>query len=151
MPEDYYDRHFPNLKQLGFKRSSEPAYYNCIAYVVHDERRKWWPGEYSPAWSDDYWPEGVPHQDTVAAFVQALRTADYVACPDGQLEEGVEKAAIYALEDGKVTHAARQETDGTWRSKLGSDEDIEHTLPGLVGPLYGNVVAYLKRPRPADA
>jgi len=32
----------PNLRKLGFKRTSEPAYYNCIAYAVGDFKTKWW-------------------------------------------------------------------------------------------------------------
>src|SRR5436190_22707584 len=64
---------------------------------------------------------------------------------DGQLEQGLQKVALYGL-GGKVTHAALQQSNGRWRSKLGPDEDIETTLSGLVGPLYGEVVAFLKKP-----
>jgi hypothetical protein len=53
MPEEYYDKHFPNLRRLGFKYTSDPGYDNCIAYAVRDYKRKWWPGEYHPDWSDD--------------------------------------------------------------------------------------------------
>lgn len=147
MPEEYYDRHFPNLKREGFRRTSEPAYYNCIAYAVGDLQRKWWPGEYHPDWSDDYWPDGVLQQETLPAFLMAFATVGYEPCADGGLEPGFEKIAIYAHESGVVRHAAKQQEDGVWRSKLGEDEDIEHTLNGLVGPFYGHVVAYLKRPR----
>ena len=75
---------------------------------------------------------------------QALATEHFEPCLDGSREEGFEKIAIYAL-GAEVRHAARQEEDGTWRSKLGEDEDIEHTLDGLAGPLYGKVVAFLRR------
>jgi hypothetical protein len=147
MPEEYYDRDFPNLKKLGFRRTSDPAYYNCLAYAVGDLQRRWWPGEYHPFWSDDYWPAGAPNEETLAAFILALATVQYVPCPDGIREEGVEKIAIYALENGIIKHVALQQVDGTWRSKLGPHEDIEHTLEGLAGPCYGKVAAYLKRPR----
>jgi len=146
MPEANYDRDFPDLKKLGFRRTSEPAYQNCIAFVVGDGKRKWWPGEYHPGWSLDYWPNGVPQEESVGAFVQALATEHFEPCLDGSREEGFEKIAIYAL-GAEVRHAARQEEDGTWRSKLGEDEDIEHTLDGLAGPLYGKVVAFLRRQR----
>jgi hypothetical protein len=42
MAEELYDRDFPELKKLGYKRDSEPAYYNCVALAVGDMRRKWW-------------------------------------------------------------------------------------------------------------
>ncbi len=147
MPEAYYDRDFPQLRREGLRRTSEPAYYNCIAFVAGDARRRWWPGDYHPDWSDDYWPEGVPQEETVAAFVRALATVGYEPCADGSLEAGVEKTALYALPSGVVRHAALQQPDGTWISKLGPDEDIQHTLAGLEGPCYGQVVAFLKRGR----
>jgi hypothetical protein len=64
------------------------------------------------------------------------------------LEPNFEKLAVYAL-SGVIRHAALQQEDGMWRSKLASDEDIEHTLPGLGGPCYGKVAAYFKRPKTA--
>jgi hypothetical protein len=147
MAEELYDADFPNLRNRGFKRTSEPAYYNCIAYAVGDFKRKWWPGDYPPYWTIDFWPDRLPHGETLGAFVLALATVGYQPCTDGNSEVEIEKVAIYAL-DGAVKHAAVQQVNGAWRSKLGSDEDIEHTLDGLEGPAYGNVVAYLKRSRP---
>ncbi len=145
MPEEYYDTDFPNLKKLGFKRTSEPAYPNCIAFVVGDEKRKWWPGEY-PRWSPDFWPKEAPAKETLDAFLVALATKDFRKCDNGDWEPEFEKTAIYARGE-EVSHAALQVDEVTWKSKLGADEDIEHTLAGLEGPLYGKVVAYLKRQR----
>lgn len=51
-----------------------------------------------------------------------------------------------ADEHGDWTHAARQLPDGSWTSKLGPDEDILHRTPqALVGDLYGQVQAIMKR------
>ena len=69
MAEELYDVDFPNLRSLGFERTSEPAYYNCIAYVAGDFKRKWWPGNYHPFLSPDYWPKGAPNEETLEAFV----------------------------------------------------------------------------------
>jgi hypothetical protein len=148
MAEELYDVDFPNLRKLGFKRTSESAYYNCVAYAVGDFKRKWWPGDYPPFWSVDYWPDEVPKDETLEAFVLALATVRYEMSNDGNPELGFEKVAIYAL-GGVVKHAALQQQNGAWRSKLGSAEDIEHTLDGLEGPTYGKVVAFLKRSRNA--
>jgi hypothetical protein len=144
MPEHYYDRHFPNLKKLGFRKTSEPDSYNCIAYAIGDLTRFWWPGEYLPS-SVDYWPPDIPNEATLDAFTHAFATVGYVRCEDGGPEPGHEKVALYAIES-EIRHAAKQQIDGKWRSKLGPDEDIEHTLAGLEGPFYGIVVAFLKRP-----
>lgn len=89
---------------------------------------------------------------TVEAYIAAFATINYVPCADGSLEEGWEKVALYALPnpaDGpKPTHAARQTVSGNWMSKLGPDQDIIHLkVEDLYGPLYGTVVAYLRRQR----
>jgi len=42
-----------------------------------------------------------------------------------------EKIAIYAA-GGVPTHAAKQTSDGRWKSKLGGWEDIEHNTPKAV-------------------
>jgi hypothetical protein len=148
MPKEYYDEDFPDLKRLGVEPASDPAYYNCIAYVAGDLKRKWWPGEYHPVFSSDYWPPGVPDKDNLEAFVQALSTVGYEYDPsfDGSLEQGVEKVALYALGDN-IKHAALQQEDGKWKSKLSDQEDIIHTVEGLNGPAYGRVIAFLKRHR----
>ena len=66
---------------------------------------------------------------------------------DAAIEPEVEKVALYARA-GEPTHAARQLSSGRWTSKLGPEEDLEHSLEGLAGPAYGVVVQILKRPIP---
>ena len=60
-------------------------------------------------------------------------------------ESGIEKVAIYTL-NGLPKHAARQLPSGAWSSKLGNHIDIEHSLEGLAGDLYGSVAHILSRP-----
>ena len=80
MPINFND--FPKLKKTGFSYTSDPAYYNCIAYVVGDLKRKWWPGEYHPKYLDDYWPAGAPNEETLEAFTIALSTINFKPCTD---------------------------------------------------------------------
>ncbi len=50
----------------------------------------------------------------------------------GNWRRDFEKIAIYVDTDGVPTHAARQLPDGSWTSKLGDWEDIQHqTLEAL--------------------
>jgi type VI secretion system secreted protein VgrG len=62
-------------------------------------------------------------------------------------QPGKHKVVLYALRnaDGtirEVTHAAWQEDDGTWSSKLGQGALIRHETPdALCGPLYGDPIA----------
>ena len=67
-----------------------------------------------------------------------------------ELEEGIEKVALYVDSSNEVSHAARQKENGTWASKLGDLEDIEHKkLDALYGdaPTYGTLAKILKRSR----
>ena len=50
------------------------------------------------------------------------------------------------------THAARQLPNGKWTSKLGKAEDVEHESPeDVAGGVYGEVVQFMRRPRPSGA
>lgn len=93
------------------------------------------------------WPPGVPRSDTLAGWVQAFEALGFAACADAALEAGYEKIAIFAHPGGPPSHVARQLDSGKWTSKLGTMEDIEHDLDGLVGERYGHVARLLKRPR----
>jgi hypothetical protein len=134
---------FPNFAATGGQVVSPANHrFNCIAWAAGDDTDWWWPGH-----PGGHWPEGVPALETVAAFIQAFATLGYTPCAMGDLEEGLEKVALYA-EAGIVRHAARQLPTGRWTSKLGPNVDVEHVLEGLEGPLYGTVSQFLQRPRP---
>lgn len=122
-------------------------HYNCIAYAAGIEGRRWWPDVIR----NDYWPAGVPREETLDAFIQAFGTLGYGPCDDGSYERGFEKIALYTDRDRTPTHAAIQQENGRWRSKLGDYEDIEHeTLECLNSPDYGAPVLFLKRTRSAQ-
>lgn len=136
--------HFPNLKDWH-KTSDESRSYNCVAWAADDDTRNWWPSV-GGITGGNYWPPGVPHERTVAAFIQAFALIGYEPCNDGDPEPDVEKVAIYASAVG-VTHTARQMQDGCWTSKLGRDIDITHkTVGDLEDGTYGLVIQYLSRP-----
>lgn len=131
---------FPNAA-MGWKQESnvDPS-YNCIAYAVGDTNLRWWPGDV-----DYFWPQNISQDNTVDAFVELFESYDYVVCEDGQPENDFEKIAIYATEEG-VTHAARQEADGSWVSKLGENIDIRHGTVNIIEDgAYGKAVKFLKR------
>ena len=119
--------------------------YNCNAWAAEDDQRCWWPD----AWLIYYWPQGVPRRATIDTFVTAYGTLGYAPCPDGSLESGFQKIAIYALGD-EPTHAARQLSSGLWTSKLGEEVDVVHDTPDEVTTIpgcdYGRPVQFLRRP-----
>lgn len=135
---------FPNLDADGGTVIDPPdPAYNCVAWAVRVTDAVWWPAD-----PDGYWPPGVPDELTLTAVVAALATAGYAPCDDGRFEPGFEKAAVYAR-NGVPTHVARQLADGRWSSKLGRDCTVGHATPaGVEGPVYGSVVAYLRRSAP---
>jgi hypothetical protein len=141
---DDLESFFPNLRGSGYRITSPATRrYNCIAFAASKTDKWWWPADFS------YWPDGVPREATLQAFILAFGTLGYTPCDHGSPESGFEKVAIYTNEQRSPTHMARQLSSGTWTSKCGQLEDIEHeTLKVLEGSRpndYGTVVQYLKR------
>src|SRR5574341_713292 len=88
-----------NLKGSSYKITSPRSrLYNCVAFAAGETHRFWWPTEFS------YWPENVPRNETLQGFILAFETLGYARCDHGRLESGFEKIAIYADEDGTLTH-----------------------------------------------
>lgn len=131
------------LSRSGYQVTSPKSEeYNCFAWAV-EENDRWWqpiPGE------QFYWPDGVPQEETLEAYVQAYQTLGYERAGNEILETRYQKIAIYVDLNGIPTHAARQLPNGKWTSKLGWLEDIEHELDGLAGEMYGTVAQILKCP-----
>ena len=139
---------FPNLGAYECHSPRTPIggpdpRYNCWAFAAGENLKRWEPdpsGQY-------YWPQGVPRNYSIAAFSGTYQTVGYEPCADGVLTQGVEKIVLYALASGRVTHAARQISDGRWISKLGDEEDISHQFPNsLVSVCYGYPVLFMSRP-----
>jgi hypothetical protein len=133
---------FPNLTPDNHRVTSPAtADYNCIAWSAGDTERWWQPGVYWPVPSESFGLE---------VLEQAFGVIGYHPCPNGNLEPGFEKVALYVA--GRFyTHAARQLASGKWTSKLGRLEDIEHDTPDdVAGGVYGDVAAFMKRPLPTS-
>jgi hypothetical protein len=139
----YRQKDYPNLN-AGNHHDTGPAdpMYNCIAWAAGIDN-DWW-----DAARGRTWPGNAPRDYKVTSLVIVYESVGFVLCADGSLEDGIEKIAIYA--DGpEYTHAARQLETGKWTSKMGPDERIEHDTPqDVVGPAFGQVTAFMKRPRP---
>lgn len=135
---------FPNLSPGECKeKSPDTTKYNCIAWAAGDNTRRWDP---DPVFQNFYWPDGVPREQTVEAFVLVFEQLKYEECDTGQVEPGFEKVAIYTRY-ATPQHVARQLENGLWTSKLGDDMDINHTLSSLESDLYGTVTKFMKRRR----
>lgn len=120
---------FPGLAGNDYRVTSpSDRDYNCIAWAAGDSRKWWWPG---PDLDKEYWPTGVPREQTQIAFVAAFASLGYSICENDDVENGCEKIALFADDNGKPKHAARQLFNGRWTSKLGKAEDIEHSLATL--------------------
>jgi hypothetical protein len=143
--KDAIERCFPKLLGQPWRKTSDGTNdYNCLAWAAGETHRRW---DLDPNY---YWP--IPRREqTIPVFIAAYATRGFVECDNGDLENGYEKIAIYAL-GKRPQHAARQLANGKWTSKLGPFWDIEHeTAEGVEttgdGPAkYGTVVAYMKRP-----
>lgn len=140
-PEELIIREFPRLISESFRVTSpQTRSYNCIAWAagVHD---KWyWP---IPD-GFNFWPLAFPKSDDIAAFINLFESQGYYTCSSSSYERDYEKVAIFER-NGKPTHAARQLDNDLWTSKLGSSYDIEHTLEGLEGDIYGQATIFMRR------
>ena len=133
---------FPNLDANNhIVTSPEDLNYNCIAWAVGENDVWWWPD----LMLTRYWPEEIPRQETIDAFVQAFSLKGYSQCNDSGLEQGYEKIALFAINQ-TPTHASRQLPSGHWTSKLGESFDISHQIDTLNGsPIYGSIALYFRR------
>ena len=143
------DEVFPALAKGGFQITSPvDKRYNCIAYAAGDTANWWWPIPGSV--KEVYWPAGVARSETLAAFRAAFATLGFTECSSEDPEPGFEKVALFANDQAVPLHAARQQVDGRWSSKLGEREDIEHALRDLEGDAYGTVVLIMQRPAASE-
>jgi hypothetical protein len=146
MVEEMIQTVFPGLCDTSWSVTSPASEScNCIAWAAGDAANWWWPDPTDPRAT---WPAGVRWGQEVADFVSALATLGYEITEQKELEAGFERVALFVDTDSIVTHAARQLPSGTWTSKLGRAEDIEHGLHALEGTTYGRVVQILKRQVP---
>lgn len=153
MPGSWNPQDFPYLNdETCTETSGRTRQYNCLAWAVGETTRRWEPDPYYIY----YWPPSAPREMTIPAFVAAYGTVGFAPCPDGTLENGVEKIALFASlwrsfnrELIEIpTHAALQLPTGRWTSKIGDFEDIDHmTVDAVRGPLYGSVSRFLSRLR----
>ena len=144
----YREGKWPFLSVEGYEVKSEETphnkkgviAYNCIAFAADVKTEWWWPDKAGIG----KWPI-AKREETVECFIEAYQTKNYEVCSTGDVEPGFEKIVIYAL-NGKPTHAAKQLPDGTWASKLGPWEDIEHkTTKAVEEYVYGKAHQYMRR------
>lgn len=129
--------------------SPQTPTYNCIAHAAGDQER-WWdcPGFPVPGY---YWPPSVRSGGESSVLEECFKSLGYERCAGGDLEDGFEKVALYVDGDLEWTHAAKQESNGEWSSKLGKSFDIRHSSPHCFGGSeYGRVLYFMRRPRSAS-
>jgi hypothetical protein len=148
MPRDDLEESFPGLRTAEYRVTSPPdANYNCVAWAAGDSQR-WWDPALEPGY---FWPPRIARTLTLANLVAALATLGFEPGADDSLEPEFEKLVIYSDDHGWPTHVARQLPSGSWTSKLGPSEDIEHsTVQAFEGAIYGKVVQVLRRTRSID-
>lgn len=134
------DSDFPNSTSDNFIKSSEPTIlYNCIAWAVGESHRWWQPARFR------FWPSGALYNTSKEALIDAYEKIGFEKCDNGKGEDGFLKVALYTKDNINYEHAARLEQDGKWKSKLGVDIDIDHSLEALENGLYGNIYQFMKK------
>jgi hypothetical protein len=140
--KNYIASLFPNLRVNSFE-ILDPRIgttYNCIAHSlgIYD---RWINPKTGPPGN----PLGYMDQMYLLKGYQRAASVDYRVAP------GVKKVMLFALVAGgqiqEVTHAAVQQADGTWTSKLGQLPLIRYYNPlAVAGTQYGQPVAMYEAP-----
>ena len=156
---DEISAQFPGLRDYSIDAPSTYN-YNCAAWAMGDTARWWWPGAKT---GNQFWPEGVYSEHSRALesfddlFVNNLGATaieaelDEDGLPkqmkpeDAALENGFVKIALMGFGQ-RATHLVRQESDGSWSSKLGANPRITHDLFEMEEGQYGNVIKIYKMP-----
>ena len=139
MPKEW-EKEFPNLGNW-ICSSKSTTEYNCVAFAVGDETRRWEPYGY-------YWPDDLSQDYSTDTLIKACNKEGFELCKDWTLVKDREKIVIYVNDRGGWEHVARQESDGRWKSKLGDEEDITHENPkSLICADYGTPRICMERAR----
>jgi hypothetical protein len=134
------DPDFPNSRADNYEKSSEATIiYNCIAWAIGESHRWWQPDRFR------FWPAGALYNTSKEALIDAYEKIGFEKCENGNVEDGFLKVALYTKDNINYEHAARLEQNGIWKSKLGEDIDIDHSLEALENGLYGNVYQFMKK------
>jgi len=134
---------FPNLREFEVMDPYTGDRYNCIAHSLGVHSR-WVNPRTGPAGKTLQFMDAM-YKEKGYTRVTGTGTLDF------RLTAGIGKVVVYAtVQSGKiqnVTHAALQEPDGSWSSKLGQLPLIRHPTPqALNGSVYGQPVAvYVRR------
>jgi hypothetical protein len=111
--------------------ATSSAQYNCIAWSVGETNTWYSPNQFKTLtqWDSFFLRRGFVRQPGLNTRVQ----------------RGIEKVALYS-NGREYTHAAVQNPDGTWTSKLGNFVLIRHTSADVFrGTIYGTVAAVYYR------
>lgn len=139
-------RLFPDLQEgtsLEFTSEVDPN-YNCLAWAVSCNTR------YFERGKGCFWPWDNIADDTPEGWAEVCQVHGFIPIPaqNTGFVFGVEKIAILVNAEGEL-HAARQDRNGWWKSKLGGwGPDIDHKELDQIKAVYGDVVNVLQRVRP---
>ncbi|MBI3628046.1 MAG: hypothetical protein HY217_00370 [Candidatus Rokubacteria bacterium] len=143
MSAEEFERLFPNLRSRGYSVSSAPdPRYNCASWALNHTSVCYDPFP-SPGC---YWPRDIPRDTSVDSYEFLFRKEGYSRCGDAEPEQGFEKIALFA-QGNSFMHVARLTPSGSWTSKIGGLEDIEHrSLDALQPSDYGTVAIVMRQP-----
>ena len=149
---NYPLENFPRLNSSNSRVTSPLSdAYNCLAWAVEIDCKSFWPdsGEEILQEPAVEWPEGIPNEETVEAFVAFFGLFGYELCDGPEFEDEFVKVVIFVDYLGIPTHACRQVPNKRkWTCKMGIEGvDIElDDLSSIEGiAFYGTAKVYMKK------
>ena len=146
-PLEYYPRLDPSNSRVTSPVSED---YNCLAWAVEIDCKNFWPPveDILPEPAIE-WPDGLPIEETVEAFVAFFELFGYEVCDGPEFEDEAVKIAIFVDHGGIPTHACRQvPSTKSWASKMGWDGvDVELDDLGCIEGVtsYGTAKVFMKK------
>ena len=131
---------FPNSFIEPFVITSpETPQYNCVAWALGDIEN-WWEAD------EDYlWLDTIEFDNNLSTMQSLFKHFGFEPIDKPNLNNGLEKVALFSDDGIYCTHVARQLSTKIWTSKLGISHDVTHTLMALEKGIYGDVVMILQK------
>lgn len=141
----YFPSVFPDLKEgenFQFTSPADPN-YNCLSWALSCNTQFF---DNIPGCSWEWKDIPCDTADGWAAFCQR-HGFTIVADKNVDFKSGIEKIVI--MEKDSYLHAARQDRNGMWKSKMGDiGPDIDHADIESIRSGYGQIMHVLQRERP---
>ncbi|WP_017259753.1 DUF7689 domain-containing protein [Pedobacter arcticus] len=137
------EKEFPALANDPYFKITSPddEKYNCIAWACGINNIWYWP--FPSIDGVVTWPITEKTKE-ISSLIKLFEMKGFKLCEGYDFDPTLVKIALYVDSNNEFTHAARQNRDGLWKSKLGQWFDIIHGTPYTIeNNIYGKAEYFM--------